>query len=346
MNDSPRNVRALALLLRQLADGLHAGVALAELIPMIERSSSAAKRCQSVLAELARAGRGEIAVHEALAVVPALASTAGLVRAAESREQLPEAFSLIADDWEDRQTWQRNLAASLAWPVVLTIALAVLCFVCLAFVVPAYAAVFESFGGDLPGPTAFVMWLGAWASALWLPAVLVVIVAYALLRRRWARIVRSPGFSHLLRMVPMVWGVFEARFNARVARLVLATMEGGLPLQVTAEHLRDSTVLHALAARAGAFARALQDGTRPDEAVGRCVPGLGDLAVSMVIAVRSPRPGEILVRRVADLEHDLLLRRGRLERTAILGTYLIVGAMVAFLLISMYLPIFRLGAVV
>lgn len=346
MSRRSRRVHAWATLFRQLADGQVSGLPMPELIALLKRSSSAAPVCGSLLDDLARSSLGELAMHEAIARQRDLQPCVGLIAEAERLGLLAPAFDLLANDWEDQDSWIRELVHLLTWPAILVVTLFLLMVVLMVLVVPAFKEVFTSFGGELPGPTLMVIaisevWVNHWA-----PALLIVGVGGWAIWRRRHQVMRSQWLDRALRRLHWLRAVIEGRFHARMGRMALLSAESGLPLATVVHYLRDSTPLHGLAQDASRIAQALDAGLPPSEALHQNLPALGDLAVALAIAEHSGQRGSAMLRVVLALEHELRMRRARLDRTVTLVTYGVVGTVLGTIVIAMYLPIFKLGAVV
>lgn len=331
---------------RQLSDGLMSGMPLPDLIAVIKRSSNAVLACGGLVDDLARASRGDMAVHEAMARQVDLLPSAGLVAEAEQLGLLPQAFDLLAYDWEDQDAWLKDLSQVLAWPAVLLACLFLLTIVIMVFVIPAFKEVFFSFGSELPGPTLFFLAV----SELWvrhgaLATVALGVAGWVVWRRR-GLLMRSAWLDGALRRLPGVRAVIEGRFYARLGRMALLSAESHLPFASAVRYLGASTPLHGLAQDATRVAQALDAGLTPAEALQQSLPALGNLTVALAIAAHSAQPGALLLRVVLGLEQELRARRARLERAITLLTYVGVGSVLGIFVIAMYLPIFKLGAVV
>ena len=134
-------------------------------------------------------------------------------------------------------------------------------------------------------------------------------------------------------------------FTSRLATTLLAAIDGGPPRELL-EHLRATVASDELAASVTSLQARLDSGSGLAQAV-RDTPSLPSrVRVSAELGARGGDFGEAL-RQTLELNdeetrHALL----RLERTMLVGAYLVAAFLVAFLVIALYLPIFKMGSAI
>jgi general secretion pathway protein F len=176
---------------RQLATLLGAGVSLDRGLALIAIAPGSPRRSRLAGELLAAVNRGE-SLSRACREHPGLpAHYAMVIGAGEARGDIAGALSRLADVLERARETSRALFGALIYPAsVLVVACLSVSFL-LAFVVPQFATLLESFRRDPPAAMAFLLALSDWFRQGALPLVLLIVAAigFVVFRRR------DPNFS-------------------------------------------------------------------------------------------------------------------------------------------------------
>ncbi len=336
-----------ALLLRELATLLGAGLPIDEALgAMAERGSDARMR-GLVLGLRARVMEGA-SLAEAMADHPR--SFPELYRASvaagERSGKLDGVLGLLADEAESRDAMRQSIWAALAYPLLLAIVAILVVSGLLIYVVPQIAEVFVRMHQDLPWSTRALLAGSAFLRAygIWLLLLLIGVAAgiRLLLRgkvwrqRRDAWLLELPGLGHLLKVAG------TARATRTLALLTASAVPLLEALKITAR------VVPNLAMR-----RSVEDAAGKVREGASLARALDDSGQFPPVALRLIAAGE----RAGALERMLMEASGycsrQLERvlavlTAVLGPalILIVGAMVLFIVLAILLPVFNLNQLV
>ena len=253
---------------------------------------------------------------------------------------------MLADDYERRQQTRLRAPVSLLWPLFLLGFLALITLLLMIFVIPAFKEVFSSFGSDLPGPTLAVMALSDLVVAYWWILIALIIAlpfGVALLRRRSGlgmaldgAFLKLPGVRRFL--VKVLVG--------RMAALLAGAAANRIPFATTIAYLESTLGNRCLKAVVAALGRDVEQGT-PLSAAWRKQALLPRKMAQMVdIGERSNKLAPVLARAArvhsAEAANAIAVFRQVLFVTA----YVLTGIIVGFVVIAMYLPIFKLGSVV
>jgi general secretion pathway protein F len=336
----------LALLTRQLATLVRAGLPLDEALGALAEASEGRARA-TVLALRAAVMEGR-ALAEAMADFPRAfpPSFRAAVAAGEASGRLDTVLLRLADWAEARDALRRQLINALAYPVLLlVVALAVVAGL-MAHVVPQVVGVFAQSGQALPWPTRMLLHVGDALRAggwLWLLLPLLLVGAATAI---WRAPAARARLQALLLRTPLLGRLLRAAETARFARTLALLGGSAVPLLdalrvaggvVQQAPLREAIEQAARAVREGqGFARAL-------EASGQFPPVALRLIASGEKAGRLP---EMLDEAAAQCERELQLALGLLD--AALGplVILLLGALVLFIVLAVLLPIFELNTLI
>ena len=337
-----------AAVIRQLADALGAGLTLRDTAAILERDTDlppAQRRLVQRIRELAEAdGTLSAALAEFAPAVPPEATA--LVREGEAAGRLPATLELLAADLELRRSRGLGIQGALAWPATILVVLFLVTAVIMIFVIPAFKQVFTSFGADLPGPTLLVMAVSdVFSEYGWL--MLVALVAAAIwVARKGLVFPRLPVLERLVVRVPVVRGFVLKSFASRLAHVLARVGEQGVPAPAALAYVRAT----AQNAHVADVAAALEARLRQSPDVAAAVMGTprmpAQLAVALEIGERSGRPAQALRQVVSISDAEALRSLVRLQQAILVGSYVLAGLIVGGVVIAMYLPIFKLGAVI
>jgi type IV pilus assembly protein PilC len=265
-----------------------------------------------------------------------------MTRAGETGGVLEESLLRVADQLEKEDSLRRQIKSAMVYPgVVLSFALIVLVGL-VTFLVPVFAGIFKQFDGEMPAITkvtvalsdSFKGWWWAWilssAAAVW---------AF----RKWKSTYRGRGQWDAFRLrVPMKIGdIVQKVALARWSRTLSALVSAGVPLlaalDITAKTAGNRVVENAMAdviesvKRGGTIADPLKQSS--------VFPGM----VSHMVGVGEETGAlDTMLSKIADFYEDQVDASVK-ALTSILEPIMIVviGAIVGFVVISMYLPMFK-----
>jgi general secretion pathway protein F len=196
------------LFTRQLATLLGAGVRLDRALSLIAAAPEAKRRAQLAATLLAAINRGESLSTACRAHRALPAHYAMLIAAGEARGDIAGALARLADVLERGRETSRALLGALIYPAsVLVVACLSVSFM-LAFVVPQFATLLDSFRREPPMAMQVLLLLSGWFQQAALPLMLLalLVVAYLVYRRRDPafrasldrRLLSLPGLGRML----------------------------------------------------------------------------------------------------------------------------------------------------
>jgi type IV pilus assembly protein PilC len=342
---SARDVTAFT---RQLTSLLNAGLPLVQALDLIARPArrGAISRVARGLARRISAGQS---FASALAAYPAQFDRLyrELAAIGEVSGTLALVLARVVEHRERAAAQRRKLRAALAYPcAVLLLSIAVGAAL-LAFVVPTFQHVFESFGATLPGPTRAVI---ALSSVLLRsgPPTLAACGALWLIARRVIRHVphARTALDRAVLSIPWAGALVRAVAAARWARALGTLLTAGIPL---------ADALHALSHVTGnvifdAANTQIERRLRRGERLAHAMHAVGCFPAALVEPIAVAEESSALDAMLLDcatlaereVEDKLALATACAEPLVVTVLGLAVGGLV----IALYLPIIELGNVV
>lgn len=239
-----------------------------------------------------------------------------------------------------------KLISALIYPVVLLLLSAAVVGLIVFKVVPEFATFYEGFGAgaQLPASTQIIVALSTSLveqAAFWVAGLLAIVVGFAV----W---IRQPGQrSRLDRAVMRLpwFGPLSRKFStAQVARTISTLLAGGIPLVNSLDIASKSVGNQAVAADLGVVAREVREGSSLAHSLQRRGT-FPDVAVEMVEVGESTGALAEMLNSIADFydeENETSLTRfSNLVQPVLL---VVMGIIIAFLLLSLYMPLFQLSS--
>jgi type IV pilus assembly protein PilC len=338
----------IAIFARQLATMLTAGIPMVQSFEIIGVGHDKPAMQKLVLSIKSDIETGN-SLHQALARHPLHFDDlfVNLVEAGEHAGALETVLDKIATYKEKTEALKKKIKKALFYPAAVLAVAVIVTVILLLFVIPQFESLFQGFGADLPAFTQFVVDLSRWMQAKgWLLLIIVVgiVVTFAYFYKR-SRPMRQ-FIDKMSLQIPVIGPILKKAAIARFAR-TLATMFGaGVPL------------VEAMKSVAGATGNIVyQDAVmrmRDEIATGmrmqRAMENTGlfpNMVVQMIAVGEESGSLDEMAAKVADFyEADVDAAVDGLSSLLEPLIMVVLGVLVGGLVIAMYLPIFKLGAVI
>src|SRR5271157_1132689 len=242
------------------------------------------------------------------------------------------------------QTFRKKLMVSLVYPALLVSVVTVMLIFLITYVVPKFADLFTNLGAELPAVTVFMLGVGLNAQKYAWLAILVLAVG-GFLVWRWKQSDRgAEQIDKFLLSLPLV-GEIRLKYQvANFSRILATLLQGGLPLvpametagaSMTSRQMLNGIIKAAERVREGqGLAKSLETQNL-----------FPDLAVEMLEVGESTGALPAMLGSVAEFyEEDVQTALGAAMALIEPMILIIMAVFVGGILISLYLPIFTLGA--
>ena len=338
----------IAIFSRQLATMMSAGVPLVQAFEIVGRGHEN-PAMQDLILAIKTDIEGGTPLADALGKHPAHFDElfVNLVRAGEQAGALETLLDKIATYKEKTEALKSKIKKALMYPAAVIVVAFIVTTILLLFVVPQFASLFQGFGADLPAFTQMVINLSRWLQAYWYIVFAVIgIGTFALVQanKRSAEFRRRRDILAL--KIPVVGELLRKSAIARFARTLSTMFAAGVPLVEAMESVAGATG-NALYAEATLKMRDDTASGTQLQASMRATNLFPNMVVQMVAIGEESGSLEGMLSKVADFYEqevdDMVDGLSSLMEPMIMA---ILGVLVGGLVIAMYLPIFKLGAVV
>lgn len=337
-----------ALLYRQMAGAVRNGLSFADLFEVLADESDYFGTDAPLIPLLAEALAQTDSFAGALSRLPAVfpAETVAMLAQAEAAGRLGESLDILADEQADRVQQGAALRAALLWPAALLGFALLVAMAVMIFVVPAFKEVYASFGADLPAPTLLVIYVSDIFVEYWWLVASGLFALYLAHRRgvdfSGLRIV----VERLLLGLPFLRNYLLRAYSTRLLRWIVASRDDSVMRDAALAHVHVTTGWYLLRDALAVLRKRLSDGMPAGQALDRLPLLPARLGQQIRMVERFGTAKAVLQQFMEMSEVDQAQALLRLERGTFLTAYVTIGVFVAYMVIALYLPIFKLGAVV
>ena len=248
---------------------------------------------------------------------------------------------------EKTEAIKSKIKSALMYPMSVIVVAFVVVAVIMIFVIPAFKETFTSFGADLPAPTLFVMAISEFFVAHWWLIFSTIGGTIYFLLQAWKRSEKVQMFMDRLMLKMPIFGVLvEKSVIARWTRTLATMFAAGVPLVEALDSVGGASGNHVFQVATEKIQREVSTGTSLTTAMINA-----NVFPSMVLQMCAigEESGSIdhMLSKAADFYEaevdDMVAGLSSLMEPIII---VFLGGLIGGIVVSMYLPIFKLGQVV
>src|SRR4051794_8758784 len=329
---------------RQLATMVSSGMSLLRALYVIEEQTENDK-LREAWAEIRRDVEAGLSLSDALRRHPEIFNDlyVAMVAAGESGGILEETLVRVSDQLEKDDSLRRQIKAAMVYPSLIGGFAMVVLIALVAFLVPVFEKIFNDFGGELPAITKFTVFLSHMCTRRWY-IMIAIVVGTVWLFRYWKNSERGRiQWDRLKLKFPMkIGGIVQKVALARFSRTFSGLIAAGVPMleaiEITGKTSGNRVIEKAMdevresVKRGGSITAPMQN-----------EPAAFPVMVTQMIGVGEETGAlETMMTKVADFYEDQVAAAVK-ALTSILEPVMIllVGSIVGFIVIAMYMPMFK-----
>ena len=338
----------LALFTRQLATMMKAGVPLLQAFDIVGRGNSN-PRVTKLLNDIRMDVETGTSLSAAFRKYPMYFDNlyCNLVEAGEAAGILESLLDRLAMYMEKTEAIKSKIKSALMYPISVLVVAFVVVAVIMIFVIPAFKSVFSNFGADLPAPTLFVIGISEVFVAYWWLIFGGIGGTLYFFMQAWRRSEKVQMFmDRLLLKIPVFGVLIEKSCIARWTRTLSTMFAAGVPLVEALDSVGGAAGNSVYTIATTKIQQEVSTGTSLTAAMTGA-----NVFPSMVLQMCAigEESGSIdhMLGKAADFYEsevdDMVAGLSSLMEPIII---VVLGTIVGGIVVSMYLPIFKLGAVV
>ncbi len=335
--------KEIIIFTRQLATLLRSGVALGPSLRTVSEQTTN-KKFKLILENIGQSVQGGESFSDALERHRKLFSELfiSMVKVGEAGGMLEQVLDRLANLGTRELDTESRIMSAVIYPLVLVgVAFFVVNFLIIG-VLPKFVMVFEASGAELPVPTKIVLGASWILRRLWLPLIAAAFIGLALFKKRLGNEKTRERFHARLLKIPVFGTLYTKIQIARFARITSSLIASGVPI-LQALSVVENTISNLVIRRAISGVRAsIAEGNSLVEPFKESNL-FNPMVVQMISTGEKSGNLDYMLNEIAafyepEIEHTIK------NLTALLEPFMLLfmGLMVAFIALSVLLPIFNL----
>lgn len=338
----------IALFTRQMATMMKAGVPLLQSFDIVGRGNanpSVTKLLNDIRSDVETGTSLNTAFRKYPMYFDAL--YCNLVEAGEAAGILEALLDRLALYMEKTEAIKSKIRSALMYPISVIVVAFIVVTIIMIFVIPAFKEVFTSFGADLPAPTLLVMGISEFFVSYWWLIFGVIGGSFYFFMQAWKRSERMQQvMDRALLKLPIFGELIDKSAVARWTRTLSTMFAAGVPLVEALDSVAGASGNYVYASATERIQQEVSIGTSLTAAMGNA-----NVFPSMVLQMTAigEESGALdhMLGKAADFyeaEVDEMVAGLSSLMEPIIIVFL--GSLIGGIVVSMYLPIFKLGQVV
>jgi type IV pilus assembly protein PilC len=270
-----------------------------------------------------------------------------LVAAGEQAGILDTLLDRLATYKEKILAIKGKIKSALFYPIAVIVVAFIITAVIMIFVIPAFKDVFKNFGADLPAPTLLVIAISDFFVAYWWAIFGAIGGGLYFFLESWKRSEKvQMAMDRLLLRTPIFGDIVRKSVIARWTRTLATMFAAGVPLVESLESVGGAAGNHVYKVATRQIQNEVSSGTNLTTAM-QNVNLFPNMVTQMVAIGEESGSLDSMLSKVADFFEqevdDAVEAMSSLMEPLIM---VVLGTLIGGMVVSMYLPIFKLGSVV
>jgi type IV pilus assembly protein PilC len=338
----------VAIMTRQIATMLGAGVPLVQTIEMIGKGHSNGNM-QRLLGDIGNKLQSGIPLSDCLREHPRYFDDlyCDLVSSGEQSGALETIYDRIATYQEKAEALKSKIKKAMTYPISVLVIALIVTSILLIFVVPVFQDIFAGFGAELPAFTLLVIAISEFMQAYWYLGLAGIFIASFLFKKAHLNSLRfRDSVDRKILKIPVIGMLLEKAAVARYARTLSTTFAAGVPLPDALESAAGASGNAVFRIAILEIRAEVSSGMQMNLAMRNCNI-FPDMVIQMVAIGEESGAVDDMLAKVATI-YEQQVDDAVDSLTSLLEPMImaVLGVVIGGLIIAMYLPIFEIGKIV
>ena len=269
-----------------------------------------------------------------------------MVRAGETSGTLEIVLERLADLTEKQQALKNRIQTALAYPIFMMIIGTAVLFILLIYIVPSITSIFTDMNQVLPTPTRILIFLSDFFKSYWWSIFIIIAVVAVFFNRAKKTEKGRFWIDKTVLMLPGVGILVKKLAVARFARTLGSLLENGVSMLIALDIVKNIAGNRLIADSVETAAIEVGKG----QGVGAALSGSGIfplLSIQMIQVGEQSGQLETMLTKISDVfENEVETTIMRLTSYLEPVMILVMGTIVAFIVLSICLPIFEMNQLI
>jgi len=337
-------IKELALFCRQFATMSSAGIPILQCLNILVQQTEAKNLrgiLKNVVIEIEKGKSLSEAFNKHEGSFPDIFIS--MLTAGEISGAIDQSLSRLALDFEKEHELREKIKSAMTYPTFVGGMAFVAMIFLIVFIVPIFADIFNSVGAALPLPTRILIGVSLAVKHFWYLFIFLPAAAFFVLRRFCATERGKNVVDQIMLKLPVIGQMNYKLIAARFSRTLSTLLRSGVPLMQSLEVLEKITGNSIAAKEIAAARQNIKEGEKMSSVLlkSKIFPAM---AVNMIsVGEESGALDEMLEKLAAFYEQDVEYIIARFSGLIEPFLIVVVGMMIAFIAISIYLPLFQMS---
>lgn len=221
----------LVIMTRQLATMVGAGLNLSDSIDILSEQQTN-KKFQTVLVSVSNDIKGGLSLHQSLSKYPEVFPPLyiNLVKSGETSGKLDMVLLRMADNLEKDREFRARIKGAMIYPVVVVTMMVIVMIIMVTFVIPKLTALYKESTIELPLPTKMLIFISDFFIQFWW-VILIIVIGGIFGLKKWKKTVYGGlFFDRLILKIPVVNKIAVNVTLANFSRTFGLLVSAGIPL--------------------------------------------------------------------------------------------------------------------
>jgi type IV pilus assembly protein PilC len=338
----------IAMITRQIATMLAAGVPLVTTIELLGRGHEKAK-VRELLGTILSDVQSGIPLSDALRPHRQYFDDlyVDLVAAGEHSGSLDAVFDRVATYREKAEQLKSKIKKAMFYPAAVVVVAFAVTTLLLLFVVPQFEDIFKGFGAELPAFTQMIINMSRWLQGSWYYFAIAIITGIWLFKRthRTSQSFRD-RIDQIILKIPAIGDILHKAAMSRFARTLSTTFAAGVPLIDGLESAAGASGNYVYRKALLKVRQEVMAGMQMNVAM-RTTGLFPDMLIQMVMIGEESGGLDEMLNKVANI-YEMQVDDAVDGLSSLIEPVMmvVIGTVVGGLIIGMYLPIFEMGNIV
>lgn len=268
----------------------------------------------------------------------------GVIRIGEETGKLSQSLQFLSDYYKKKNEQRSILISALSYPIVIVVTAVFVLFFMITVVIPMFEQVYSRMGGTLPEMTQFMMNLSA-KFPMFCVTCIFIGIGFIVIRLLWGETDEYKKItSEMLLRIPLIGNLIKTHYQAQFCKLLYLLISSDVQLTVSLDMLKDIISFYPYSQSFKIISEGLKQGDTFSENLDKFKNIYGHKLTALIHVGEETNCMDKMFSNLynditQELEHKLKRLGSILEPILILC----IGTIVGFVLIAMYLPMFKLG---
>ncbi len=338
----------IVIFTRQFATMIDAGLPLVQALDILAKQTDN-KALAKIIGDVKTDVEGGSTYADALKKYPKAFNElyVNMVAAGETGGILDTILARLGQYIEKAMNLKRKIKSAMVYPAIVTSVAAIVLTIIMVWVIPTFAKIFSSFGGVLPGPTRLVIAVSHFIAGKGGLVILIGLIALAVFLVQFRRSKKGRKITDAIFLKLPIAGILIRKVAvAKFTRTLGTLVSSGVPildgLDITAKTAGNKVIEDAVYA----VRQAVSEGKTLAEPLTKAKV-FPSMVTQMIAVGESTGALDAMLSKIADF-YDEEVDVAVANLTAMLEPMLMIflGTAIGFIVVAMYLPIFKFGALV